>query len=160
MIVCFAADDWRMAMFKKNAKSIWKTYDLNFNIIGFIYSLLSIFLFPIWIWMVLMNIKDWFSNHAANQERKDKDWRELINLRKMVGQHEELQSLFIDKYIDDIAQIDDETFSILYKINENVLIKRVYTIDELIEDYSKGSVLKIMQKYNIKIPGFNAPRKM
>jgi hypothetical protein len=149
-----------MAMFKKNAKSIWKTYDLNFNIIGFIYSLLSIFLFPIWIWMVLMNIKDWFSNHAANQERKDKDWRELINLRKMVGQHEELQSLFIDKYIDDIAQIDDETFSILYKINENVLIKRVYTIDELIEDYSKGSVLKIMQKYNIKIPGFNAPRKM
>jgi len=147
-------------MFKKNAKSIWKTYDLNFNIIGFIYSLLSIFLFPIWIWMVLMNIKDWFSNHAANQERKDKDWRELINLRKMVGQHEELQSPFIDKYIDDIAQIDDETFSILYKINENVLIKRVYTIDELIEDYSKGSVLKIMQKYNIKIPGFNAPRKM
>jgi hypothetical protein len=156
MIDCFAAADWRMAMFK-NVKSIWNTYDLNFYIIGFIFSAISIFLFPIWIWMVLMNIKVWFSNHAANQERKDKDWRELINLRKMVGQREELQSPFIDKYIDDVVQIDDETFSILYKINENVLIKRVCTINELFEDYSKGSVLRILQKYNINIPGVNRP---
>ena len=136
----------------KNVKSIWNTWNLNWYIGSFIFSVLTILLIPFWIYMIAMDFWEWFSSHAANQETKRKDWRELYNVRKILGEHKELKSYMysVDKYVLSISQIDDETISIDYKINENLFVRRICKIEEFAPSFPFYTTNRqILARFNI-----------
>jgi len=68
----------------KNVRSIWNTWNLNWYIGSFIFSVLTILLIPFWIYMIAMDFWEWFKFHAANQEKKRIQESEYYKLNKNV----------------------------------------------------------------------------
>ncbi len=133
----------------KNVKSIWNTWNLNWYIGSFIFSVLTVIMFPLWIYMIVKDFWEWFSSHAANQSRARTYESGNHQLRMMIGNHKEpiknwMQSILV------IKPDKDNNLIIVFKLNDDTTITRRISEKQLRKEYGDFTARGIMRRHHIQ----------
>jgi len=133
----------------KNVRSIWDTWNLNWYIGSFIFSLISVLLFPFWIYMIAMDFWEWFKFHAANQEKKRIQESEYYKLKSMAGNFSKNRWFSYRDYIETIVRDKDNNLIIVFKLNNDATITRRLSEEKFIEEYGYRNSLDMLRQFRI-----------